>query len=60
MTSSTWSPILKQVIGLAVLDKAVSELGSTVRVDWMVEGVRETVAAKVVPLPFLDLPRRRA
>jgi aminomethyltransferase len=60
MTSSTWSPILKQVVGLAVLDKAVSELGSTVRVDWMVEGVRETVAAKVVPLPFLDLPRRRA
>ena len=58
-TSMTWSPILKRVISLGVVDKAVAEEGSKIRVEWTVEGTRERVAATVVKLPFLDLARKR-
>jgi glycine cleavage system aminomethyltransferase T len=56
----TWSPILKRVISLGVVDKAVAEEGSKIRVEWTVEGTRERVGATVVQLPFLDLARKRA
>ncbi len=59
-TSMTWSPILKRVISLAVVDAEVSALGDTMDVEWTVEGSRERVKATVVELPFLDLPRKRA
>ena len=35
-------------------------LGSRLSVEWTVEGRRGRVGATVVPLPFLDLPRKRA
>ena len=35
-------------------------LGSKLDVEWTVEGRRGRVAATVVDLPFLDLPRKRA
>jgi hypothetical protein len=34
-------------------------LGSRLQVEWTVEGRRGRVGAKVVQLPFLDLPRKR-
>jgi aminomethyltransferase len=56
----TWSPILKRVISLCVLDRSLAAPGSRVEVEWSVEGSRERVGGRVVPLPFLDLERKRA
>ena len=60
VTSRGWSPTLKQVIGLASLDVGSADPGSRLSTDWTVEGHPGRVAATVVGLPFLDLPRRRA
>jgi aminomethyltransferase len=60
MTSSTWSPVLKQLIGLATLDAGFAGLGSDIEVEHTVDVVRHRVRATVVPTPFLDLPRRVA
>ena len=38
----------------------VTTEGTTLQLDWTVEGWRHPVRATVVPLPFLDLPRKRA
>lgn len=60
VTSHGWSPILKQAIGLASVPPSYEALGSRLAVEWTVEGHRGRVDATVVPLPFLDLPRKRA
>jgi len=60
VTSHGWSPILKQAIGLASVPPTFEALGSQLAVEWTVEGHRGRVDATVVPLPFLDLPRKRA
>jgi len=60
VTSLGWSPILKQAIGLASVPPAYEPIGSKLAVEWTVEGHRGRVEATVVPLPFLDLPRKRA
>ncbi|HYN68765.1 MAG TPA: aminomethyltransferase family protein [Candidatus Eisenbacteria bacterium] len=60
VTSRGWSPILKQAIGLATVPPAFEAPGSRLEVEWTVEGHRGRVDAVVVPLPFLDLPRKRA
>ena len=60
LTSHGWSPILKQAIGLASVIPAYESVGSKLSVEWTVEGKRGRVNATVVPLPFLDLPRKRA
>ncbi len=60
VTSHGWSPILKQAIGLASVDPGFERVGSKLAVEWTVEGHRGRVEATVVPLPFLDLPRKRA
>jgi aminomethyltransferase len=59
LTSHGWSPILKQAIGLASVPPAYETPGSRLAVEWTVEGHRGRVDATVVPLPFLDLPRKR-
>ena len=58
-TSMTWSPTLKRVIALGLVDAAHAADGSRLDVEWTVEGTREKVVAKVVPLPFFDPPRKR-
>jgi aminomethyltransferase len=60
LTSHGWSPILKQAIGLASVPPAYEPPGSRLAVEWTVEGHRGRVDATVVPLPFLDLPRKRS
>jgi len=60
LTSHGWSPILKQAIGLASVPLAYEYLGTRLQVEWTVEGRRGRVDATVVPLPFLDLERKRA
>ncbi len=58
-TSHGWSPILKQAIALASVPPRFEALGSRLEVEWTVEGRRGRVGALVVPLPFLDLDRKR-
>jgi aminomethyltransferase len=60
LTSHGWSPILKQALGLASVSPAYEKIGAKLEAEWTVEGHRGRVAATVVPLPFLDLPRKRA
>ena len=59
-TSVGWSPILKQAIALASVPPSHEAIGSKVDVEWTVEGRRGRVGATVVPLPFLDLERKRS
>ena len=59
-TSTTWGPTLKKMIALASVERALEPPGTRVSVEWTVEGERGKVGATVVPLPFLDLPRKRA
>ena len=60
VTSLGWSPILKQAIGLASVPPNLEPVGSSLEVEWTVEGRRSRVAATVTALPFLDLERKRA
>jgi glycine cleavage system T protein (aminomethyltransferase) len=59
-TSTTWSPTLKKVIALGLVERAFAEPGSRVDVEWTVEATHDRVGATVVPLPFFDPPRKRA
>jgi aminomethyltransferase len=60
VTSSTWSPTLKQMIALGTLETAVAGPGSVVEVEHTVDAVRSRVRAKVTPTPFFNPPRKTA
>jgi aminomethyltransferase len=60
VTSSGWSPILKTAIALGSMPPEQAAVGTRVAVEWTVEARRGRVTGRVVGLPFLDLPRRRA
>jgi aminomethyltransferase len=60
MTSSTWSPVLKQMIGLATINGSHIAAGSRVEVEHTVEAVRHRAPATVVPMPFFNPPRKTA
>jgi aminomethyltransferase len=57
-TSTTWSPLLKQLIALASVDSQHVEPGSRLQVEMTVEAVRHKVAATVRQLPFFNPPRK--
>jgi aminomethyltransferase len=59
-TSITWGTTIKKMVGFGSVDRGHAKLGSRVSVEWSVEGERGKVAATVVPLPFLDLERKRS
>jgi aminomethyltransferase len=59
-TSGTFSPLLKRSIALGFLPVKHAEVGSTVGIEWQIEETRRSIPATVVPLPFLDLPRKRS
>jgi aminomethyltransferase len=59
-TSHGWSPILKQALALAFVPPRQERPGTSLEVEWTVEGRRGRVGATVVELPFLDLDRKRA
>jgi aminomethyltransferase len=59
-TSGTWSPTLKRNLALGSVTSRYAQPGSRLAVEWTVEAVRRRITARVVPLPFLDLPRKRA
>ena len=58
MTSSTWSPILKKMIGLATIDSAYAAGGTRIEVEHTINAVRHFVGATVVDPPFFN-PRRK-
>ena len=59
-TSGSWSPTLKRNLALASLEARLAVPGTRLACEWTVEARRGLVDARVVPLPFLDLPRRRS
>jgi aminomethyltransferase len=60
MTSSTWSPVLKQMIGLATVGASHSAAGTKIEVEHTVDVVRHRVPATVVATPFFNPPRKTA
>jgi aminomethyltransferase len=58
-TSVAWGPTIKQMVGFGSVRKELSRLGTRLSVEWTVEGERGSVGATVVPMPFLDLERKR-
>lgn len=58
MTSSTWSPVLKQMIGLATVEAPSAAVGTRLEVEHTVEAVRHRVGAVVTATPFFN-PRRK-
>lgn len=60
MTSSTWSPVLKQMIGLATVDSTFAGIGSEIEVEHTVDVVRHRVRATVVETPFFAPGRKTA
>jgi len=58
MTSSTWSPTLKQMIGLATLEAPFSGLGTKLDVEHTVDAERHRVGAVVTKTPFFN-PKRK-
>jgi aminomethyltransferase len=58
MTSSTWSPVLKQMIGLATIETPFAGVGSEIEVEHTVDVVRHRVRATVTELPFFKARRK--
>jgi aminomethyltransferase len=58
MTSSTWSPVLKQMIGLATVDAEAARSGSEIEIEHTVDAVRHRVGARVTATPFFS-PKRK-
>ena len=59
-TSVGWGPTIKKMVGFGSVDKGLTKNGTRLSVEWTVEGERGKVGATVVPMPFLDLERKRA
>ncbi len=59
-TSTTWSPVLKQLIALATIASPHAQVGSRLEMEITVEAVRHRVRATVVKTPFFNPPRKMA
>jgi aminomethyltransferase len=59
-TSVGWGPTIKKMVGFGSVDRRLSGLRTRLSVEWTVEGERGKVGASVVPMPFLDLDRKRS
>ena len=59
-TSTTWSPVLKQMIALATVESGSAAPGSRLEMEVTVEAVRHRVGATVTPTPFFNPPRKTA
>jgi aminomethyltransferase len=57
-TTTTWSPVLKRMIGLATIDRPYYEEGTRLQFEVTVEAVRHRVGATVVKTPVFN-PRRK-
>ena len=57
-TSTTWSPLLKQLIALASVETQHAQAGTRLQIEVTVEAVRYKIAATVRQLPFFNPPRK--
>jgi len=57
-TSTTWSPLLKQLIALASIEPQQAKLGTKLQMELTVEAVRHRATARVRQLPFFNPPRK--
>ncbi len=59
-TSTTWSPVLKKLIGLATVTGEFTKPGAEIEIEMTVEAVRHRVGAKVVKTPFYSPKQKTA
>ena len=59
-TSTTWSPTLKKLIGLATVTSDYAAPGTKLEMELTVEAVRHKVPAEVVKTPFFNPKRKTA
>jgi aminomethyltransferase len=57
-TSTTWSPLLKQLIALASVERQHAKPGTQLQIESTVEAVRKKVNARVRALPFFNPARK--
>lgn len=57
-TSTTWSPLLKQLIALASVDRRHATTGTELQIEATVEAVRKKVTATIKQLPFFSPARK--
>jgi aminomethyltransferase len=57
-TSTTWSPLLKQMIALASVETNHAKPGTKLQIELTVEAVRHRATAVVRELPFFNPPRK--
>lgn len=60
MTSHTFSPILKQYVGIGTVYTPLAKIGTQLDVEVTVEFERHSVPATVVKTPFFEPARKRA
>src|SRR5437660_8484337 len=59
-TSTTWSPTLKKMIGLATVEREFAKAGTSVEIEITVEAVRHRVGATVAKMPFYSPKHKTA
>lgn len=57
-TSTTWSPILKQLVALATIDAPHFAVGTRLDMEVTVDAVRHRARATIVPMPFFNPARK--
>lgn len=60
VTSTTWSPTLKQMLALGQVHAAHGAVGTQLRVEHTVDFERRQLPCTVVQRPFFDPPRKRS
>ncbi len=59
-TSTTWSPLLKQMIALGTVKREFAKPGTQIEIEITVEAVRHLVGAKVTKTPFYNPKHKTA
>jgi len=59
-TSTTWSPVLKKMIGLATVQSEFAKPGANVEIEITVEAVRHRVGARIARTPFYNPKHKTA
>lgn len=59
VTSHTFSPILKEYIGIGTVLAEYGRVGAPVEMEFTIEYARQRVRATIVKTPFFDPPRKR-
>ncbi len=59
-TSGAWSPMIKKNLALASVETRYAKIGTELKIEYTVEYQRETVTAKVAPMPFYNPEHKKA